>query len=358
MRAWVDTWREVGQRCRISNSRGPSATGRASAHRRYPSAPLSVAPMRSLGSRASQRRGTSWSERLDALRTVTGHSHETLRRCAPMHARSPSSILAISTASSTCWRGYARTPRQTALSASSPFAASTRSGSKPVEALSRLFTKPAPVPRDSDCANLPRSVRIRVLDPALSPRRPYRCVAHRSTISRTSRSVPSGSSCSRTWRLFSPCRIRGAVAVHGGGHRVNLVARLPWAQRVTYWATSTPTDSRSSTNSARTESRRPRLMDTDTLLAHHDLWGEDPEPNIGLLNLLTPEETATLQLLSARGNVASSRNAFPGSTRCASSACTDMTRRDSKSLRLRQKIPDQKELFPRRMLLPHTIANG
>jgi hypothetical protein len=26
-----------------------------------------------------------------------------------------------------------------------------------------------------------------------------------------------------------------AVAVHGGGHRVDLVARLPWAQTVTYW---------------------------------------------------------------------------------------------------------------------------
>src|SRR4029079_7623235 len=27
----------------------------------------------------------------------------------------------------------------------------------------------------------------------------------------------------------------GAIAIHGGGHRVNLIARLPWAQRVTYW---------------------------------------------------------------------------------------------------------------------------
>ena len=29
--------------------------------------------------------------------------------------------------------------------------------------------------------------------------------------------------------------VPGAIAVHGGGHRVDLVARLPWAQRVTYW---------------------------------------------------------------------------------------------------------------------------
>jgi hypothetical protein len=104
----------------------------------------------------------------------------------------------------------------------------------------------------------------------------------------------------------------GAIAVHGGGHRVNLVARLPWAQRVTYWG---DLDSHGfailhqlRANGVEATSV---LMDTDTLLAHQDLWGDDPEPNIGLLNLLTPGETATLQLLSARGNVRLEQERIP-----------------------------------------------
>ena len=105
---------------------------------------------------------------------------------------------------------------------------------------------------------------------------------------------------------------RGAIVVHGGGHRVNLVARLPWAQRVTYWG---DLDSHGfailhqlRANGVEATSV---LMDTDTLLAHHDLWGDDPEPNIGLLNLLTPAENATLQLLSARGNVRLEQERIP-----------------------------------------------
>lgn len=35
--------------------------------------------------------------------------------------------------------------------------------------------------------------------------------------------------------------LSGAVAIHGGGHRVDLVARLPWAQTVTYWGDLTRT---------------------------------------------------------------------------------------------------------------------
>ena len=44
-------------------------------------------------------------------------------------------------------------------------------------------------------------------------------------------------------------------------------------------------------------------MDSGTLFDHGDLWGIDPEPHVGALQLLTPGGRATLQSLSAEGNV-------------------------------------------------------
>jgi len=106
--------------------------------------------------------------------------------------------------------------------------------------------------------------------------------------------------------------VPGGLAIHGGGHRVDLVARLPWVTRVTYWG---DLDSHGFAILHRLRAggvdASSVLMDAETLLAHRDLWGQDPEPNIGVFTLLTPEEKATLQLLSSQGNVRLEQERIP-----------------------------------------------
>ncbi len=106
--------------------------------------------------------------------------------------------------------------------------------------------------------------------------------------------------------------VPGAIAVHGGGHRVDLVARLPWAQTVTYWG---DLDSHGfailNQLRARGVDASSALMDIETLFAHQDLWGVDPDPNVRVLELLTPAERATLQALSSVGNVRLEQERIP-----------------------------------------------
>lgn len=108
--------------------------------------------------------------------------------------------------------------------------------------------------------------------------------------------------------------VSGAVAVHGGGHRVDLVARLPWAQTVTYWG---DLDSHGfailNHLRARGVEATSVLMDSEALFDHRDLWGFDPDPNVGVLELLTPGERATLQSLSAEGNIRLEQERIPWS---------------------------------------------
>ena len=105
-----------------------------------------------------------------------------------------------------------------------------------------------------------------------------------------------------------------AVAVHGGGHRVDLVARLPWAQTVTYWG---DLDSHGFAILNRLRARgvnaTSALMDMDTLFDHRDLWGIDPDPNVGVFEVLTSDERATLRSLSAEGNVRLEQERVPWS---------------------------------------------
>ncbi len=55
------------------------------------------------------------------------------------------------------------------------------------------------------------------------------------------------------------------------------------------------------------------LMDAATLFEHRDLWGLDPEPNVGVFEMLTPSERATLQSLSAEGNIRLEQERIPWS---------------------------------------------
>mgnify|MGYP003582522354 FL=1 len=105
-----------------------------------------------------------------------------------------------------------------------------------------------------------------------------------------------------------------SVAVHGGGHRVDLVGRLPWAQAVTYWG---DLDSHGFAILNRLRARgvdaMSALMDMETLFDHRDLWGIDPDPNVGVFELLTPDERTTLQSLSAEGNIRLEQERIPWS---------------------------------------------
>lgn len=157
-------------------------------------------------------------------------------------------------------------------------------------------------------------VRIRVLDPSLSFQRLTDVSAPVDELA----SIPL-----RPQRVFvfenlatvlAMPNVPDAVAVHGGGHRVDLVARLPWAQTVTYWG---DLDSHGFAILNRLRARgveaTSALMDSGTLLDHRDLWGTDPEPNVGVLELLTPGERATLQSLSAEGNIRLEQERIPWS---------------------------------------------
>ena len=104
----------------------------------------------------------------------------------------------------------------------------------------------------------------------------------------------------------------GTIVLNGGGYRVDLIARLPWAQKVTYWG---DLDSHGFAILHRLRAHGVQataaLMDTETLLAHRDLWVLEPEPNIASLPLLTADEESTLRLLGAEGNVRLEQERIP-----------------------------------------------
>ena len=79
---------------------------------------------------------------------------------------------------------------------------------------------------------------------------------------------------------------------------------LPWARTVTYWGDlDSPGFAILNRLRARGVEAKSALMDAVTLFAHRDLWGLDPDPNVGVFERLTPAERATLQALSAEGNI-------------------------------------------------------
>lgn len=106
--------------------------------------------------------------------------------------------------------------------------------------------------------------------------------------------------------------VPGAVVLDGGGRRVELVARLPWAREVVYWG-DLDSHGFSILHQLRAQGvdATSVLMDTETLLAHRDLWGTDSDPDTGTLRLLTPAEQATLRRLGAEGNVLLEQERIP-----------------------------------------------
>lgn len=98
----------------------------------------------------------------------------------------------------------------------------------------------------------------------------------------------------------------GAVAIHGSGYAVSVVAALPWVRsaRVLYWG---DLDSNGFAILGHLRAGLPDavsvLMDSRTLYAHRDLWVAESVPVRGELPELTYTETAALAALRDEGDV-------------------------------------------------------
>lgn len=106
----------------------------------------------------------------------------------------------------------------------------------------------------------------------------------------------------------------GAVVIHGGGYSVDLLARLPWlhASRVVYWG---DLDSHGFAILAKFRNQVPGavsiLMDVETLMAHRDLWVEEPKPHTGSVVGLTSSEERALARVRTEGNVRLEQERIP-----------------------------------------------
>ncbi|OJU40718.1 MAG: hypothetical protein BGN97_05265 [Microbacterium sp. 69-10] len=100
--------------------------------------------------------------------------------------------------------------------------------------------------------------------------------------------------------------VEGVVAFHGGGYRAHRIAALPWAStvRVIYWG-DLDTHGFAILNRVRSAGldARSALMESATLEAHRDQWVSEPKPFRGELELLTPQERRTFDLLAEHGTI-------------------------------------------------------
>lgn len=106
----------------------------------------------------------------------------------------------------------------------------------------------------------------------------------------------------------------GAVAIHGSGYAVDVVARLPWVRAVPvlYWG---DLDSNGFAILHRLRMNHPDvtslLMDEPTLLAHRDLWVPEPTPARGVVDTLTDGENRALLALRREGDVRLEQERIP-----------------------------------------------
>jgi hypothetical protein len=100
--------------------------------------------------------------------------------------------------------------------------------------------------------------------------------------------------------------VEGAVVVHGSGYAVDRLARIPWAAggRIVYWG---DLDSHGFAILNRLRSYAldvtTVLMDLETLDVFQDLAVPEPQPTIGAMQHLLPEERDVVRELATRGNV-------------------------------------------------------
>ena len=159
---------------------------------------------------------------------------------------------------------------------------------------------------DLGLAAKPDLVRVRFLDPALTPggltdiSAPLEQLAALRIVPRTVFILENLET------VLALPTISDAVAVHGAGYAVDRVERLPWVRdaEVIYWG-DLDSHGFAILNRLRSSgiSAQSVLMDTATLDAHADLCVVEPTPNAGILNYLTAAELKTAGLLAERGNI-------------------------------------------------------
>lgn len=144
----------------------------------------------------------------------------------------------------------------------------------------------------------PERVRLRILDPAL--------YVH----GLTDVTVPVGElACLRlpVERVFvTENEVNGlafpdvprSLVLFGLGYSVDVLAQVPWLRdvRLCYWG---DLDTHGFAMLDRLRAALPHaeslLMDRDTLLAHRELWAEEPEPHSGMLTRLTAPEAVLFE---------------------------------------------------------------
>lgn len=110
----------------------------------------------------------------------------------------------------------------------------------------------------------------------------------------------------------------GTIAVHGSGYGVGARVRtITWirdAPRVVYWG-DIDSHGFAILNELRTSvaGATSTLMDEQTLVAHRDLWVEEPKPTHAMLATLTADEAATRARVASEGHVRLEQERIPWS---------------------------------------------
>lgn len=152
--------------------------------------------------------------------------------------------------------------------------------------------------------NADRMVRVRILDPALTPSGIADFAAPPAQLAPLDLRPDVVFIFENLESVLAMPEWPGAIVLHGDGYAVDVVGNLPWIQRahVIYWG---DLDSHGFAILHRLRTHLPTaisvLMDEQTLLDHRDLWVSDPKPTRAKLEL-QPTEFTALDRLRAEGD--------------------------------------------------------
>ncbi|MGF9648720.1 DUF2220 domain-containing protein [Pseudarthrobacter oxydans] len=155
-------------------------------------------------------------------------------------------------------------------------------------------------------ADKPDLVRVRFLDPVLSPGGLSDLAAPVTELADMDLSPEVVYVFENLESVLAMPPLSGAAVVHGSGYAVDRLARIPWIRDrgVVYWG-DLDSHGFGILNRLRAQGIAVStvLMDLDTLEAFKDLWGHEPKPAVGTMQHLLPEELAVVEQLAVLGNV-------------------------------------------------------
>ncbi len=161
-----------------------------------------------------------------------------------------------------------------------------------------------------------RTVRIRILDPALAPDGLQDVAAPVEVLARWQVTPRAVVAVENLETLLSLEPTDGVIAVWGSGYAYENLAALPWVRssRILYWG---DIDSHGLNILAGLRHTLPQveslLMDPATLRDHLDLAVPEPTPHRSKIKGLTPDEEMTLALLRDHGDVRLEQERLPWS---------------------------------------------